>query len=102
MHSKIASKPTRPIPIPSDPVSLRATSLASSAASLSSHQNNRNPEPMAKSKNSPSKSDQLRERVNSIQNSTAIAAIRIANKSQINSEQGIVDGYLENVILIWC
>lgn len=97
MHSKIATKPTRPIPIPSDPVSFRAPSLASSSALSSSHHNNRHSEPMAKAKDSPSKSDQLRERVNNIQNSTAKAAIRIANQSQLNSEQGIVVGYLENV-----
>lgn len=46
---------------------------------------------------SPSKSDILREHVNSLQNSTTKATIRAANPPQLNNEPGIVDGYLENV-----
>lgn len=48
-------------------------------------------------KQSPSKSEQIRERVNTLQNSTAKATIRAANKPQLNQEPGVVDGYLENV-----
>lgn len=46
---------------------------------------------------SPSKSDILREHVNSLQNSTTKATIRAVNLPQLNNEPGIVDGYLENV-----
>lgn len=46
---------------------------------------------------SPSKSDALREHVNSLQNSTTKATIRAVNPPQLNNEPGIVDGYLENV-----
>lgn len=46
---------------------------------------------------SPSKSDVLREHVNSLQNSTTKATIRAVNPPQLNNEPGIVDGYLENV-----
>lgn len=46
---------------------------------------------------SPSKSDTLREHVNSLQNSTTKASIRAANPPQMNNDPGIVDGYLENV-----
>lgn len=49
--------------------------------------------------NNVSKSDHIHERVNSLQNSTAKASIRIASHSQpqLNHDPGIVDGYLENV-----
>lgn len=50
---------------------------------------------------SPSKSDILREHVNSLQNSTTKATIRAANAPQLNNEPGIVDGYLENVRMIF-
>lgn len=49
---------------------------------------------------SPSKSDTLREHVNSLQNSTTKATIRAVNPPQLNNEPGIVDGYLENVRLL--
>lgn len=49
---------------------------------------------------SPSKSDILREHVNSLQNSTTKATIRAVNPPQLNNEPGIVDGYLENVCKI--
>lgn len=46
-----------------------------------------------------SKSDQMHERINQLQNSTAKAAIRLASHSQpqLNQDPGIVEGYLENV-----
>lgn len=46
-----------------------------------------------------SKSEQMHERINQLQNSTAKAAIRLASHSQpqLNQDPGIVDGYLENV-----
>lgn len=53
-------------------------------------------------KQSPSKSEQMRERVNTLQNSTAKATIRAANKPQLDQEAGVVDGYLENVSGIRC
>lgn len=95
MHSKVATKTSNRSPrqpqSPNEPVSSSLTSSSSQHIPKSS-------ESINKQKNSPSKSDQLRERVNNIQNSTAKAAIRIANQSQINQDPGIVDGYLENVI----
>lgn len=46
---------------------------------------------------SPSKTDILREHVNTLQNSTTKASMRAVNPPQLNNEPGIVDGYLENV-----
>lgn len=47
--------------------------------------------------NSPSKSDLLREHVNTLQTSTTKASMRVVNPPQLNNEPGIIDGYLENV-----
>lgn len=45
------------------------------------------------------KNEQMHERINQLQNSTAKAAIRLASHSQpqLNQDPGIVEGYLENV-----
>lgn len=50
-----------------------------------------------------SKSEQMHERINQLQNSTAKAAIRLASHSQpqLNQDPGIVEGYLENVCEIF-
>lgn len=49
-----------------------------------------------------SKSEQMHERINQLQNSTAKASIRLASHSQpqLNQDPGIVEGYLENVCKI--
>lgn len=50
-----------------------------------------------------SKNEQMHERINQLQNSTAKAAIRLASHSQpqLNQDIGIVEGYLENVCEIY-
>lgn len=50
-------------------------------------------------KHSPSKSEQMRERVNSLHNAAAKATIRAVNKPQTDQDAGVVDGYLENVTI---
>lgn len=49
-----------------------------------------------------SKTDQIHERVNHLQNSTAKATIRMATQSQpkLGQDAGVVDGYLENVSIL--
>lgn len=64
----------------------------SNAAQSSQQRNSQN-----RLNHSPSKSEQIRERVNTLQNSTAKATIRAAKKPQLDQDPGIVDGYLENV-----
>lgn len=44
-------------------------------------------------------SEVFREHVNSLQNSSAKATMRVVNPPQLNKEPGIVDGYLENVCI---
>lgn len=60
------------------------------------HRNHRNHD-SSKLSQSPSKSELLREHVNSLQNTSTKAAMRVVNPPQLNNEPGIVDGYLENV-----
>lgn len=61
---------------------------------------NHRPHDFNKLSQSPSKTELLREHVNSLQNSTAKASMRVVNPPQLNNEPGIIDGYLENVRLI--
>lgn len=93
MHSKVAIKHGNRSQRNS-PDQVQSSSLASSPHSP------KHIDAMAKSKNSPSKSNQLKERVSNIQNSTAKETIRIVNQSQINQDPGIIDGYLENVNIL--
>lgn len=46
---------------------------------------------------SPSKTESFRDHVNTLQNSTTKATMRVVNPPQLNKEPGIIDGYLENV-----
>lgn len=69
--------------------------ISSTAQNPQQHRSSQN-----RMKHSPSKSAQIRERVNTLQNSTAKATIRAANKPQLDQDPGIVDGYLENVRLV--
>lgn len=85
------SNPSQKLMINSLAVNSNQISSSTQNLSGSSYENG------AKVKNSPSKTNQLRERVNSLQNSTAKAAFRVVNRPKLDQEPGIVDGYLENV-----
>lgn len=80
-----------------------STQRTSDSVSSTSHNHTTKNGSGMKHKQSPtstgcSKGENIIERVNHLQHSTAKAAIRVANKSPLNQEPGIVDGYLENVL----